>query len=97
VNTKIHNPTLLDQGKNTRENYRKTIEMLRNAEESCTPMEKIVNACNWLLETNSRLVSGRNFSAVNDLMGENDLLEILAKDINMYKLRRSGNDWKGKL
>ena len=97
VNTKIHNPTLFDQGKNSRENYRKTIEMLRTAEESCTPMEKIVSACNWLLDVNSKLISGRNFSVVNDLLGENELLEVLAKDINMYKLRRSGNDWKGKL
>jgi len=91
VKTKIHQPTLNDLGVFTKENHSKTIKMLEGND--CTPMEDVVASCNWVLETNSRNLSGRNFSSLNDRWGTSDLFDALASDPNMYKLRRHGNDW----
>lgn len=91
VKTKIHLPTLNDLGKNSKENHMKTKEMLEG--DLCTPIEDVVNSCNWILNTNSRLVSGRNFSSLNDFWGSDLLLKALEQQPSMYKLRRYRNDW----
>ena len=91
VKTKIHLPTLNDLGKKSKENHMKTKEMLEG--DLCTPIEDVVNSCNWILNTNSRLVSGRNFSSLNDFWGSDLLLKVLEQQPSMYKLRRYRNDW----
>jgi short-subunit dehydrogenase len=95
VKTKIHQPTLDDLGVFTKENHLKTIKMLES--DNCTPMENVVLSCNWVLDTNSRIISGRNFSSLNDRWGTTELFNELAGDPDMYKLRRHGNSWKNRL
>jgi NADP-dependent 3-hydroxy acid dehydrogenase YdfG len=91
VKTKIHLPTIKDGGEKSKENHLKTIEMM--ASDACTPMQDVVDSCNWILNTNSRLLSGRNFSSLNDCWDSPALLAALGQNPDMYKLRRSGNDW----
>lgn len=91
VKTKIHFPTIRDGGEKSKENHLKTIEMM--ASDACTPMQDVVDSCNWILNTSSRLLSGRNFSSLNDCWDSPALLEALSQDPDMYKLRRMGNDW----
>jgi NAD(P)-dependent dehydrogenase (short-subunit alcohol dehydrogenase family) len=92
VKTKIHQATLQAPHK-AGDNYQKTIDKL--ASDACTPMEKILDCCDWVLQAERKLVSGRNFSVVFDKWGSASLTEQLLKDPHMYKLRRQGNDWKG--
>jgi NAD(P)-dependent dehydrogenase (short-subunit alcohol dehydrogenase family) len=90
VKTKIHESTL-KAGMRAGNNYQRTVEKLVGDE--CTPMERILDCCDWLIESPRRLVSGRNFSLVFDMWGTEKLNVKLATDPNMYKLRRYGNDW----
>ncbi len=91
VKTKIHQATL-KAGKKAGANYQKTIDRL--ASDQCTPMETILDCCDWLIQADRRVVSGRNFSVVFDKWGEASLVRKLEEDPHMYKLRREGNDWK---
>ena len=56
-----------------------------------------IDACiDWLCEQPKDLVSGRNFSIVFDPWRANkrqQLIKKLKQDINMYKLRREGNNY----
>jgi len=90
VKTKIHQATL-DAGKKAGANYQKTVTKL--AGDECTPMEKILDCCDWIIKADRKIVSGRNFSVVFDKWGSLPLIKKLAEDPNMYKLRRHGNDW----
>jgi len=65
------------------------------AGEECTPMEKVLDCCDWLMGAQRRAVGGRNFSVVFDQWGKPAVTQKLLKDPHMYKLRRQGNDWKG--
>jgi len=91
VKTKIHQATLDAGGQKAGANYQKTITKL--AGDECTPMDKVVACCDWLLGAERKAVSGRNFSLVFDKWGSAALTEELLKDPNMYKLRRHKNDW----
>lgn len=73
------------------ESYQKTVEKLNSDE--CTPLQTIIDCCNWLITTNAP-VNGRNFSVVHDAWNTGELENALARDPNMYKLRRHQNDWK---
>ena len=90
VKTKIHQETL-QAGPKAGANYEKTIEKLSGQE--CTPMEKVLDCCDWLLQADRKTVSGRNFSVAFDKWGAEALSKKLVEDKNMYKLRRNGNDW----
>jgi NAD(P)-dependent dehydrogenase (short-subunit alcohol dehydrogenase family) len=94
VKTKIHQATL-NVGQKAGANYHKTIAKL--ASDECTPMETVLDCCDWLIKADRKAVSGRNFSVVFDKWGSNPLVKKLVEDPNMYKLRRSGNDWKAQL
>ncbi len=93
VKTKIHQATL-QAGPKAGANYQKTIAKLSGDE--CTPMETVLDCCDWLLGAERRVVGGRNFSVVFDQWGKTALTKKLLKDPHMYKLRRQGNDWKGR-
>ncbi len=90
VKTKIHDATLKAGAKSAGANYQKTI--LKLAGNECTPMDEVIDCCEWLLGAPRELVGGRNFSTVFDQWGKTELIKELAKDPNMYKLRRFGND-----
>lgn len=88
VKTKIHQAALHAGDKHPVR--LKTIEMIERGE--FFPMEKVVECCNWLVGSRRDVVSGRNFSAVYDKWGTEELTQALLANTNMYKLRRSGNE-----
>ncbi len=89
VKTKIHDATIRAGEINAGENYHKTIEVIKNENESS--LEKVVQCCNWVISSSMDVVSGRNFSLVHDAWGSKSLEENLKRDSNLYKLRRFGN------
>jgi short-subunit dehydrogenase len=92
VKTKIHQPTLDDKGIRTGDNYNKTKQMLEG--DDCVSMTSVVNSCNWIIDQDRKIVSGRNFSTKNDAWGNEQLIKALENNSEMYKLRRAFNNWK---
>jgi NAD(P)-dependent dehydrogenase (short-subunit alcohol dehydrogenase family) len=90
VKTKIHESTL-KAGARAGANYQRTMEKLASNE--CTPMEQVLDCCDWLIDSPRELIGGRNFSLVFDMWGTKTLTKRLTEEPNMYKLRRYGNDW----
>ncbi len=90
VKTKMHESTLR-AGAPAGTNYQRTIEKL--ASDECTPMDQVLDCCDWVVDAPRKLISGRNFSVVFDKWGTEELTQRLAEELNMYKLRRYGNDW----
>lgn len=88
VKTKIHESTI-KAGARAGDNYKRTIQKL--AGDECTPMDRVVDCCDWLVNAPRNLISGRNFSVVFDKWGSNELEAKLAEEPDMYKLRRFGN------
>jgi NAD(P)-dependent dehydrogenase (short-subunit alcohol dehydrogenase family) len=88
VKTKIHAATL---GAPTQAgiSYQRTVDKL--AGDECTPMEQILDCCDWLIDAPRALIGGRNFSVAFDAWGTKELEARLHEDPDMYKLRRSGN------
>ncbi len=91
VRTKTHQETLR-AGKAAEGNYQKVQKWLQD-KNAGTPMEDIYACIRWAQKQERRVVGGRNFSVVHDLWGEEELTRQLARDGDMYKLRRSKNDW----
>ena len=89
VKTKIHQETLL-AGERAGENYEKTKYKLSSNE--CTSMDEVLDCCDWLINSPRDVISGRNFSVVFDMWGTEELSRKLINDLNMYKLRRHGDD-----
>jgi NAD(P)-dependent dehydrogenase (short-subunit alcohol dehydrogenase family) len=90
VKTKIHQETLR-AGSRAGANHQRTIDNL--AGDACTPLEKVLDCCDWLVDAPRNVMSGRNFSVVFDRWGRRELEEQLVGRGDMYKLRRSGNEW----
>lgn len=90
VKTKIHAATL-SAGTRAGANYQRTLDKL--AGDECTPMGRVLDCCDWLVEAPREVVSGRNFSVGFDRWGRRELAERLSNHPNMYKLRRFGNEW----
>jgi len=88
VKTKIHEATL-QSGTKAGDNFQKTIEMLDG--DKCFPISEVVECCNWLVNTERKVISGRNFSAVHDDWKNKEINSLLLSDMNIYKLRRFGN------
>lgn len=91
VKTKIHDSTLR-AGARAGANYQRTIKKL--ASDECTPMDRVLDCCDWAIDAPRELISGRNFSVVFDMWGTEELAKMLAENPNMYKLRRYGNEWR---
>lgn len=89
VKTKIHEATLR-AGARAGANYQRTLEQLSGDE--CTPMERVLECCEWAMDAPRTVVSGRNFAVAGDEWGTPELEEALLKDPNLYKLRRHGNE-----
>jgi len=94
VRTKIHQATLAARAR-AGATYEETLQRLGDGR--FTSMQDVVASCEWVIEAPRDVVGGRNFSTVNDAFGSPDLDAALRLDANMYKLRRSGNDWTPKL
>lgn len=90
VKTKIHNSTLR-AGARVGINYQRTVKKLDSDE--WTPMDQVLDCCDWAVNTHRELISGRNFSVVFDRWGTEELAKMLTENLDMYKLRRYGNDW----
>lgn len=90
VKTKIHEATLR-AGARAGANYQRTLDKL--ASDQCTPMDQVLECCDWMRDAPRELISGRNFSVVFDKWGSAELAKRLAQEPDMYKLRRYGNDW----
>lgn len=86
VKTKIHEATIR-AGDRAGANHQRTLAKLSGNE--CTPMDKVLDCCDWLVESPREVVSGRNFSVVFDKWGTDELAKKLAEDPNKYKLRRN--------
>jgi len=91
VKTKIHKATLEAGPSLAGSNYQKTIDKLSGTE--CNPMSKVIECCDWVVNSPRNIVGGRNFSVVFDSWGSISLDSKLRSDPDMYKLRRSGNSF----
>lgn len=92
VKTKIHKATLEAGPSLSGKSYKLTKEKLRSGD--MVPMEKVVKYIYMLLNSEKNVVGGRNFSIVHDELDDIGLVEKLAEDDDMFKLRRHGNNWK---
>ncbi|OHY34215.1 SDR family NAD(P)-dependent oxidoreductase [Cylindrospermopsis raciborskii] len=89
VKTKIHSETL--ESKDTSgKAYDETSRRFATGE--FTPMSKVIDCCEWLLNSPKNVIGGRNFSLVYDQWGNDNLNKLLSENSSMYKLRRYGND-----
>lgn len=89
VRTKIHQATLR-AGARAGVAHRRTLDMLAGG--AWTPMAEVLACCDWLATAPRAVVGGRNFSTVHDRWGSAELTARLARDGDLYKLRRAGND-----
>ncbi len=93
VKTKIHGETLRAGEHVVGGNFQRTLDKLASNE--CTSMSKVLDCLDWAVATPRTVVSGRNFSVVSDEWGTPELARRLSSELDMYKLRRDGNEWKG--
>jgi len=89
IKTKIHNATEL-AGSEAGENLHVTRRHVQD--DDFYPMESLISCINWIFEAPIGQITGRNFSAVFDPWGKDELLDELANDPDLFKLRRFGND-----
>ncbi len=90
VKTKIHQATIEAGHELAGENFAKTKQKMESDE--CVPISSVIDSFEWALAAPKNIVSGRNFSTAFDSWGEEELSRLLAADVNMYKLRRAGNN-----
>jgi len=90
VNTKIHRQTLAAQGR-AGDNLRRTVAFV-SAGGTGTPIDDILGCLDWCFGAERAATGGRNFSIVHDAWrdGGEALLQTLARDSRMFKLRRDG-------
>jgi short-subunit dehydrogenase len=91
VKTKIHQSTIEAGPSLAGTNYQKTLDKLSGTE--CNPISKVIECCDWVVNSSRSIVGGRNFSVVFDSWGSPSLDRQLTIDPDMYKLRRSGNSY----
>jgi NAD(P)-dependent dehydrogenase (short-subunit alcohol dehydrogenase family) len=89
VRTKIHEATVA-AGPRAGPAYQRTIDRL--ATDEFTPMDRVLECCDWLIDAPRPVIGGRNFSVVYDRWGDGELARKLVDHPDMYKLRRQGND-----
>jgi NAD(P)-dependent dehydrogenase (short-subunit alcohol dehydrogenase family) len=89
VGTKIHKQTL-DAGALAGDNFEKTLNKLSGTD--LVPIEQVVRRVNWIIESEARVVSGRNFSVVSDPFDSEDFRSTLLANHELLKLRRLGNN-----
>lgn len=85
VKTKAHR-SMLRAGSRGGDDYWRTIQKFDRDE--WTPIERVVECCNWLLRSPRKLISGRYFGVEFDEWGSDTLNQKLAQDPNLCRLRR---------
>lgn len=90
VKTKIHEATI-KAGIKAGDNLKLTMDKFTRDE--FTPMQDVLDCCDWLIKSPRELISGRNFSVVFDMWGTDELSDKLVEEPDMYKIRRHGNNW----
>jgi len=89
--TKTHDEILSDPGV-SEEKKRETEAFLKSYQG--TSMDDIFRSIEWMCAQGRTVAGGRNFSIVHDPWGTDELARELAKDSEMYKMRRSRNGWR---
>ena len=87
VKTKIHNQ-IIEAGSKAGENYQRTLEKFRVGD--FTPMERVLDCCDWVINASKKIVSGRNFNVTHDNWGDKKLEKELVREPNLFKLRKFG-------
>lgn len=87
VKTKIHNQTL-EAGSKAGINYQRTLGKLKTGD--FTPMERVLDCCDWVIDAPKEVVSGRNINVVHDNWGDQEFEKRLVQDQNLFKLRKHG-------
>lgn len=90
VKTKIHQETLKAGPNQAGSSFIKTKEMLKQPKEAWVPLEKVIHCCLWALH--SPAIGGRNISVEHDAWDASELELALQNDLNLFKLRRYGNN-----
>ena len=87
--TKTHLETI-KAGKKAGKNYLRVKKFMSSKKNTGTSFKEIYDFINWGIKQGKKIVSGRNFSVVNDDWKHKPKLlqEKLKKNIAMYKLRR---------
>ena len=92
VRTKIHEQTVRAHERGGA-NYRKVVDFLGSTDPG-TSHDDIYACIQWCVNAGKAVVGGRNLALVHDAWrgGGAELAQALARDPNLYKLRRYGND-----
>ncbi|MCE5207313.1 MAG: SDR family oxidoreductase [Chloroflexi bacterium] len=90
VKTKIHESTM-KAGVNAGDNLKRTMDKYSRNE--FTPMQDVLDCCDWLIQSPREIIGGRNFSVAFDGWGTDALRDKLISEPGMYKLRRYGNNF----
>lgn len=85
VKTKIHD-AVLKAGPQAGDDYWRTVDKFNRS--VWTPIERVVECCDWLIQAPRNLASGRYFGVEFDAWGSEKLNRRLAADPDMFKLRR---------
>lgn len=88
VKTKIHQQTL-KAGLKAGSNYQCTLKKFKTGD--FTPMESVLDCCDWVVNGPKEVVSGRNFSVVHDKWGSKELSKKLVRESDLLKLRKYGS------
>lgn len=86
VDTKIHKQTI-KAGSKAGQNYERTIKKIKSND--FTPMNLIIECCNWIINSPKKVISGRNINIVYDDWRNSRFSKQLIKDHNLLKLRKN--------
>lgn len=89
VKTKIHN-AILNAGELAGSSYERTLKKFEDGD--FTPMKRVIDCCNFLIDGPRNILTGRNYSVVFDPWDKGNFVEDLTSNPNNYKLRRFGNN-----
>lgn len=87
VDTKIHNQTI-EAGSKVGQNYGRTVEKINKKD--FTPMDRIIDCCDWVIATPKKVVGGRNINVVHDDWENKEFEKKLVQDSHLLKLRKYG-------
>lgn len=94
VKTKIHDE-VIKAGSRAGDAYDATVRQLSGAgARQWTEMSRVLACCDWVISSERRVVSGRNFSIAHDPWEDANLTTALTNNPDMYKLRRHNNNWR---
>ena len=87
VKTKIHNTTLKNKSK-VKDSYKLTKKILNSKSKKLTPFKSVLDCFKWVINSDKKIVGGRNFSVKYDRWASKYLENKLIQNNNIYKLRR---------